>query len=32
MRGALDAIGAILGRIDNEAMLDVLFSSFCIGK
>ena len=32
MRGALDAIGSILGRIDNEAMLDVLFSSFCIGK
>lgn len=32
MRGALDAIGTILGRIDNEAMLDVLFSSFCIGK
>lgn len=32
MRGALDAIGSILGKIDNEAMLDVLFSSFCIGK
>lgn len=32
MRGALDAIGTILGRIDNEAMLDVLFSTFCIGK
>ncbi len=32
MRGALDAIGQILGRIDNEEMLDHLFSSFCIGK
>ncbi|MDQ8204231.1 tRNA uridine-5-carboxymethylaminomethyl(34) synthesis GTPase MnmE [Pelagicoccus sp. SDUM812003] len=32
LRGALDAIGRILGRIDNEDMLDVLFSSFCIGK
>ncbi|MCH6257677.1 tRNA uridine-5-carboxymethylaminomethyl(34) synthesis GTPase MnmE [Puniceicoccaceae bacterium K14] len=32
MRGAIDAIGRILGRIDNEDMLDVLFSSFCIGK
>lgn len=32
MRGAMDAIGTILGRIDNEDMLDVLFSSFCIGK
>lgn len=32
LRGAIDAIGRILGRIDNEDMLDVLFSSFCIGK
>lgn len=32
LRGALEAIGAILGKIDNEAMLDVLFSTFCIGK
>jgi len=32
MRGALDAIGSILGRIDNEDMLDVLFANFCIGK
>ncbi len=32
LRGAMDAIGSILGRIDNEDMLDVLFSSFCIGK
>jgi len=32
LRGAVDAIGRILGRIDNEEMLDLLFSSFCIGK
>jgi len=32
LRGALDAIGTVLGKIDNEAMLDVLFSTFCIGK
>lgn len=32
LRGSIDAIGRILGRIDNEDMLDVLFSSFCIGK
>lgn len=32
MRGILDAYGEIGGRIDNEAMLDRLFSTFCIGK
>lgn len=32
LRGSIEAIGRILGRIDNEDMLDVLFSSFCIGK
>ena len=32
LRGALEAIGTILGKIDNEDMLDVLFSTFCIGK
>lgn len=32
LRGAVDAIGRVLGRIDNEDVLDVLFSSFCIGK
>ncbi|MDQ8198685.1 tRNA uridine-5-carboxymethylaminomethyl(34) synthesis GTPase MnmE [Pelagicoccus enzymogenes] len=32
LRGAVEAIGRVLGRIDNEDMLDVLFSSFCIGK
>ena len=32
LRGAVDAYGEIAGRIDNEAMLDRLFSTFCIGK
>jgi tRNA modification GTPase len=32
LRGSLDAFGEIGGRIDNEAMLDRLFASFCIGK
>jgi len=32
LRGALDAFGEIGGKIDNERMLDRLFSTFCIGK
>lgn len=32
LRDTLAAFGEIAGRIDNERMLDVLFSSFCIGK
>ena len=32
LRGTLDAFGEIGGRIDNEAMLDRLFETFCIGK
>lgn len=32
LRGVVDAFGDIAGRIDNEAMLDRLFSTFCIGK
>lgn len=32
MRDALDAIGEITGRIDNESVLDALFKGFCIGK
>ncbi len=31
-RVALDALGEIVGRVDNERMLDKLFASFCIGK
>lgn len=32
LRGAVDGLGRIVGRIDNEAVLDHLFSQFCIGK
>ena len=32
LRGALDSLGEISGRIDNEQMLDRLFATFCIGK
>lgn len=32
LRLAIEAMGAITGRIDNEAMLDALFAHFCIGK
>ena len=32
LRGALDALGRIGGRVDHERVLDKLFSSFCIGK
>ena len=29
---ALSAFGSITGKIDNEAVLDKLFATFCIGK
>ncbi len=32
LRGAMDCLGEISGRVDNERVLDVLFASFCIGK
>lgn len=32
VRSAMDALGEIVGRVDNERMLDKLFASFCIGK
>ncbi|HUG12765.1 MAG TPA: tRNA uridine-5-carboxymethylaminomethyl(34) synthesis GTPase MnmE [Opitutaceae bacterium] len=32
LRCALDCLGRIGGRIDNEQMLDKLFAEFCIGK
>jgi tRNA modification GTPase len=32
LREALMALGEIAGKFDNEAMLDRLFASFCIGK
>lgn len=32
LRIALDALGRIGGKVDNERMLDKLFAGFCIGK
>lgn len=32
LRDALEAIGNVVGKIDNERMLDHLFKQFCIGK
>lgn len=32
LRDAMSNLGKIVGRIDNERMLDKLFASFCIGK
>lgn len=32
LRGALEALGRIAGKVDNERMLDKLFANFCIGK
>lgn len=32
LRAALDALGEVVGRIDSEDLLGVIFSSFCIGK
>jgi tRNA modification GTPase len=32
LRAALRAIDFLAGRVDVEAVLDVIFSSFCIGK
>lgn len=32
LREALNALGEITGKIDNERVLDHLFSTFCIGK
>ncbi|MDR2983093.1 MAG: tRNA uridine-5-carboxymethylaminomethyl(34) synthesis GTPase MnmE [Puniceicoccales bacterium] len=32
VRLALAALGEVVGRIDNEQMLDKLFATFCIGK
>jgi tRNA modification GTPase len=32
LRAALNAYGEIIGKVDNERMLDQLFAAFCIGK
>ena len=32
LRDAIESIGEVVGRVDNERMLDSLFEQFCIGK
>ena len=32
LRQALDSLGEIVGKTDNEEILDRIFSKFCIGK
>ena len=32
LRSAVESIGAVVGQVDNERMLDSLFKQFCIGK
>ena len=32
LRSALTSLGRIVGRVDSEALLDVIFRDFCIGK
>jgi tRNA modification GTPase len=32
LRGALQAVGAVTGQTATDEVLDLIFSSFCIGK
>ena len=32
LRSAIEGFSQVVGKIDNEAMLDKLFQKFCIGK
>ena len=32
LRGALQAIGEVVGKVDSEEMLGKIFGTFCIGK
>jgi len=32
LRGALDAVGEVVGKLDTEDLLGKIFSEFCIGK
>jgi len=32
LRAAADSLGRLLGRVDVEDILDVIFREFCVGK
>ncbi|MGB8352596.1 MAG: tRNA uridine-5-carboxymethylaminomethyl(34) synthesis GTPase MnmE [Chthoniobacteraceae bacterium] len=32
LRAALDSVGEVVGKVDSEELLGVIFSTFCIGK
>jgi tRNA modification GTPase len=32
LRGALEAVGEVIGHANVEQILDALFANFCIGK
>jgi len=32
LRAALDAVGEVVGKVDSEELLGVIFGAFCIGK
>jgi len=32
LRGAMDAVGEVVGRADTEELLGKIFATFCIGK
>ena len=32
LRGALDAVGEVVGKADSEEVLGKIFGTFCIGK
>ena len=32
LREAVEALGKVVGKVENERMLDSLFKQFCIGK
>jgi tRNA modification GTPase len=32
LRAALDAVGEVVGKVDSEELLGMIFSTFCIGK
>jgi tRNA modification GTPase len=32
MRASIDALGEITGETTSEDILDIIFSSFCVGK